>query len=266
MAADQSAIRFGRVVTQARKKLGITQSHLAGKVGVSSSHLSNIERGDRNPTHLLVEALDRALDENGRLIRTWADLTGTGRPAWLDELADVEREAFSIQEFQLAVFSSLLQTEDYARALMRLTSPWSPDGEIENRLTARMTRAHQFVSAASPFMWLVVDRSAITRTIGTSGIMRAQLVHVVELARSGRIAVQVVDGQHSGLGGSFEIISSRATSDVVYAESPYSGQMVDDPEQIHRFRLLFGSLQAVAMPPDASLRLIDEQVEGLSDE
>ena len=262
---DRNAVRFGREITRVRRNAGLTQTALARRIGISVSHMSNIEHGTRMPTPSIVIATDDALDEEGRLVRVYEDLTGNGRPAWLDELADLEREALSIQEFQLALFPSLLQTTDYAREVIRTTSPWAPDDEVEERLDSRMERSRRATAAPSPIMWMVVDQGVLTRTIGANDIMRTQLAHVAQLASSSRITVQVVDGQHPGLGGPFKIVSSSTAPDVVYAESPYAGQIVDSPEQVQRFRLLFGSLQAAARPPDESLRLIEERMEDLRD-
>lgn len=263
---NPNAIRFGREVARTRRNAGITQSRLARNVGVSASHLSNIERGLRGPTPSLVGALDHALGEDGRLTRVWDDLTGAGRPAWLDELAQLERDAVSIQEFQLALVPAVLQTEDYARAITQITSPWARIEEIESRVHDRKARARRFESGSTPFMWVVLDQGVITRVIGSPQIMRAQLDHIAGLAREGRIAVQIVTGQHPGLSGQFKIITSNSAPDIVYAESPHSGQVIDESADVHRFRLLFGSLQAAALPPGESLRMVEEQVEGLSDE
>ena len=263
---NRNAIRFGREITRSRRNAGITQSRLARQVDVSTSHLSNIERGLRAPTPTLVGALDHALGEDGRLIRVWDDLTGAGRPAWLDELAQLERDAVSIQEFQLALVPAVLQTEDYARAITRLTSPWARCEEIESRVRDRTERARRFAHGPTPFMWIVLDEAVITRTIGSREVMKAQLDHIAALARDGRIAVQIVTGQHPGLSGQFKIIVSNSAPDIVYAESPHSGQVIDESADVHRFRLLFGSLQAAALPPGESLRMVEERVEGLSDE
>lgn len=261
MAAD----RFGREITRVRRNAGITQSRLARMVGVSSSHLSNIERGVRTPAPALVGALDHALGEDGRLIRAWEDLTGTGRPAWLNELADVEREALSIQEFQLAVFSSLLQTEEYARALISGATPlWTP-AQVENGVAERMARARRFASAAQPAMRLVIDGTVITRRIGGSAVMADQLAHVIQLVESGRISMQIINlaRAHPGLLGPFKIISSATTPHLVYAESAYSGQLIDDPEAVQRYRLMFGDIQASALDPDDSLRIIRDEMESI---
>ena len=265
---DRNAVRFGREIIRARRKAGITQSRLARQIGVSSSHLSNIERGTRTPTPSLVGALDYALDEGGRLIRVWDDLTGAGRPAWLSELAEREREALSIQEFQLVVFPGVLQIEEYARALIKRGTLLSTSAEIEAMLEDRMARAQRFASAEEPAMRLVVDISAIKRRIGGDAVTAEQLAHVVQMIESGRVAVQISDGldAYPGMRGPFAIFSSCDAPDVVYAESAYSGQIIDEPDTVHRFRLAFGDIQAAARSPESSLRLIQEELEGIGHE
>lgn len=268
MDKDRNAIRFGREITHVRRNAGITQSRLARSVEVSSSHLSNIERGVRFPTPTLVGALDHALSEDGRLIRVWEDLTGTGRPAWLSELAELEREALSIQEFQLVAFPGALQTEAYARQLIGLEAPLIGTALMEASLKARMERAQRFVAAEQPAMRLVIDKSVIKRRIGGNAIMADQLAHVADLIESGRVLVQIIDvlDAYPGMRGSFEILSSSTAPDVVYAESAYSGQLIDEPEAVQRFRLMFGDMQAAAHSPERTLRLIQEELEGIRHE
>ena len=254
--------RYGREIARLRRDSEMTQVALARKLGISPAQMSNLERGGAQPRPRVRAQLAETLAPDGYLNRLWDDLTGSSHPTWLDELADLERQAMSIQEFQLALVPGVLQTEDYARAVIRLTSPWAQDAEVEARVHDRMKRAQQ-LSSSSPLMWVVLDGSVIGRQISTNGIMRAQLAHMAELGRSGRIVIQVVDGPHAGLSGPFEIIAGGAAPDVVYAESPYSGQVIDEPADVHHFRLLFGALQATARPPEESLRVIEERMKGL---
>jgi len=266
--SGMAAERFGREIARIRRIAGITQSRLARMVGVSSSHLSNIERGIRTPTPSLVGALDHALGEDGRLIRAWEDLTGTGRPAWLSELEELERDALSIQEFQLAAFSGVLQIEAYASVLVGLEAPLIGAAVLDASLTARMERARRFTTAENPAMRLVIDKSVIQRRIGGNAVMAEQLRHVAGLIEAGRVSVQIIDvlDAHPGMRGPFKIISSSSRPAVVYAESAHSGHVVDEPDAVQRFRLMFGDLQAVAHSPERTLRLIHEELEGIRHE
>ncbi|GAB3461158.1 helix-turn-helix transcriptional regulator [Streptomonospora sediminis] len=262
-ATKDAARRFGREVARVREMSDITQGKLASQLGISSSHVSNLERGYRTPKGPVIIKIDKALATEGRLVRLWEDLTRSGRAAWLEELADIERQAVTIVESQTTTLPSLLQTEDYARSVMKTLSPWADLEQIESSVQDRKKRAEWFVSSRAPIYWAVIDQTVVSREVGTPDLMRAQLEHLATLIERGRICVQLVTGQHPGLRGPFKIISPEAAPDVVYAESAHSGQIIDSPDDVRRFRLVYGAVQAAALSPQESTRLILKTIEGL---
>ncbi|MDS1270181.1 helix-turn-helix transcriptional regulator [Lipingzhangella sp. LS1_29] len=262
----EANVRFGREVSRLRRLSGFTQQRLAREVtGLSSSHLSNLELGRRSPNLRLVADLDQALHAEGRLQELWRKLTDDGEPAWLDDLANLEREATSIMESHIEVFPSLLQTEGYARSVARAVSPWATEDEISAMVTTRMERAQRFTEAAAPTYRAVLDGSIIRRHWGSNQVMAKQLRHVIHLVERGRISVQVADptSGHPGLVGTFKLISSPVAPEVTYVESAHSGHLIDDPEQVQRFRILFADIQAAALSPRQSLPVLRDELEGM---
>lgn len=253
--------RFGRELSRQRRVSGYTQARLAKQVGVSQGHIGNIERGERTPDLRLISELDRNLSANGRLSTFWAQLSGDGEPVWLGDLGEMERQAVSIMEVKTELFPSLLQVESYAAAAVQVFSPWVAPGEAESSVQARMARARDFASSGSMYR-AVLDVAALTRRPGNDeGLMAEQLTHVVQMIEAGRVSLQVVtQGWHAGLVGSFKLIASESASEVVYVESAYAGRMVDDPQAVHRFRVLFSDVQAVALSPQESLRVLREEL------
>jgi transcriptional regulator with XRE-family HTH domain len=266
---DEAGQRFGRVLHRQRRMTGMTQERLSRTLGISSSYLSNIERGRKPPTGQLLAAMDHALETGGKLTRLWEELSDNGQPAWLGVLADLEREATMILECQTHVIPPLLQTEAYAHKIATDVAPWSTDGEIQASIAAKMERGRWFANSAIPVYWAVIEETVIRRRVGSYTIMREQLAYVLEKVRSARVKLQVIpleNASHPTLSGSFKIISTESSPDVVYAESIHSGQIVDDPAYVANYRLLYGAIQASALPPEPSLRLIEEELEGLPDE
>lgn len=261
--------RFGRILHRQRRLAGMTQDRLGRELGVSSSYLSNIEHGRRPPTDPLLAAADRILATDGKLTRLWEQLSDTGRPAWLGVLADLEREASMILDCQTHVIPALLQIESYARKIARDLSPWTTEEEIEDSVATKMERAHWFAQSSTPVLWVVLEETVVRRKVGSAAVMQEQLSYLANKVQSGRVKLQVIpvdNGSHPALGGSFKVISADANPDVVYAESVHSGQVVDDPAHVANYRLLYGAIQACALSPDESLRLVEQEVEGLSDE
>ncbi|RCV55974.1 transcriptional regulator [Marinitenerispora sediminis] len=267
--SDGVALKFGRTLRETRRLAGKTQERLAREVGVSSSHLSNVESGYRFPPSYLVASLDKALETGGRLLRLWEQLTDRGRPAWLTALADLEREATTILDCQTTLFPGLLQTEEYARVVLKAAAPWASADFLASSVEARLGRGQRFVESESPILWTVLDEMIVKRCVGSPEIMRNQLSWVVDLVERGRVTVQIIPvstTHHPGLAGPFRVISAPANPDVVYAESIHSGQIIDEPTDVARYRLVYGALQAAALSPPQSLSLLRKELEGLQDE
>ncbi|MFD0772849.1 helix-turn-helix domain-containing protein [Streptomonospora algeriensis] len=264
MEADKRALqRFGREMARMRKLGDMTQDALARELGVSPSHVSNMERGYRAPVPALVPKLDKALKVEGRMVRIWEELTGSGRQAWLAEVTTLIREASAVMDYQNAVFPGLLQTEEYARELIGAGAPWASSGEVEDAVAERMGRAKEFTNATEPLLWVVLDEVIIYRRFVPEAIRREQIAHIVKLVESQRISVQLVPQHylgHPGLTGPFKVITPSAGSDVVYAESIHEGQIITAASDVARYRLLFGRLQAVSMGPAESLETIRREL------
>ncbi len=258
-------MRFGREMSRLRRIARYTQARVAKEVGVSHGHIGNVENGKRTPDLRLVADLDRVLRAEGRLERLWATLTGDGEPVWLDDLEEVERRATSIMETHTVLFPALIQTEDYARAVARTTTPWAAPNEIEETVKTRLVRAQRFADSHAPVYRLVIPASVVTYHHGRPELLTKQLEHVAGLAERERIDVQVVRPWcHPGLIGPFMLLSSAGAPDVVYAESAYAGRIIDDPDQVQKFRVLLSDLRAVALSPEDSLQLIREETERLN--
>ncbi|MFE6446879.1 helix-turn-helix domain-containing protein [Nocardiopsis dassonvillei] len=253
--------RFGRELSRRRRASGYTQERLGKQVGVSQGHIGNIERGERSPDLKLVTELDRVLGADGRLERFWGQLSGDGEPVWLDDLDQVERDAVSIMEVQTNLFPSVLQVESYAYAAVRVFSPWMTPDEVESSVRSRLARAQRFASSATVYR-AVIDAAVLRRQPNSDAeLMAEQLRRVVDLVQDRRISIQLVTtGWHAGLVGTFKLIASSSAPEVVYVESAYSGRLLDDPQAVQRFRVLLSDAQAVALSPQESLHLLQEEL------
>jgi transcriptional regulator with XRE-family HTH domain len=180
----------------------------------------------------------------------------------------LESEASSIRNFQLAVIPGLLQTPDYARALVR-GGRFELDPEAVERLVeVRLTRQQLLTKPDRPRFWVIIDEAALRRSIGGAAIMQAQLNYLIEVADQGRTTLQVVPygaGAHPGTTGSFVILGFPEPSDpdVVYLETIGGNLYVDKPEEVQLYAASFDHLRAVALSPDdtgAMLRAVSRDL------
>jgi transcriptional regulator with XRE-family HTH domain len=165
----------------------------------------------------------------------------------------LESEATTIRDFGLAMITGLLQTEDYARALIR--GLLSLDAaEIERRVEVRMTRQQLLAKPDRPELWAILDEAAVRRVVGGRAIMRAQLLHLAASSEQGQTTIQVLPfgaGPHPGQAGPFIVLgfAEPAEPEVVYMETVGGNLYVDKPEEVGLYTTAFDQLRAVALSP-----------------
>lgn len=215
------------------------------------------------PTHDLAARCDEALDTGGALSRLWPLLSKETFPDWFQPFVELERTATSLREFEPLLIPGLLQTEEYARAVLRAGRPADTDEQVEELVVARMERQSVLSGDESPLVWVVIDESALHRPVGGAKVMVEQLQYLVEVARRPRITVQVVPwnaGAHAGLAGPFVIIEAADRTKLVYLDSVASGRVVDRAQDVAECGLLYDTLQVEALPREASISLIEQAI------
>jgi len=250
-----------------REAADLTQEHVAGQLDWHPTKVMRIETGRTAPhpndVRLMVDLYgmtDR--DQVAALVKLARDARQRG---WWYSYRDVllnrydffiglESEADSIRDFELAMIPGLLQTEEYARALIRGGPHELGPDEVERRIEVRMTRQQVLTRDDRPQLWAILDESVIRRVIGNSTVMRAQLGHLIDAAEQARTTIQIVPynaGPHPGLAGPFIVLGFQEPSepDVVYLETVGGNLYVDKPEEAQLYATAFDHLRAVALSP-----------------
>lgn len=175
----------------------------------------------------------------------------------------LEAEAASMRSFATVVLPGLLQTENYARAVIRSALIISSPGEIERRVEVRMARQKLLGQEKPLRLWTVLDEAIIRRPMGGSAVMRSQLERLLELAELPNVTIQVLPfevGSHPGTNGAFQIMEfpQSADPDVVFMENFTGSLYIERETDVYRYTLIFDHLRAKALDPDDSRRLITE--------
>jgi transcriptional regulator with XRE-family HTH domain len=181
-------------------------------------------------------------------------------PSRFEFFIGLESEADTIRDFELAMIPGLLQTEDYARALIRGLMAFDA-AEIERRVELRMTRQKLLTAVDRPQLWAILDEAAVRRVVGGRAIMRAQLLHLAGAGELGPTTIQVLPygaGPHPGQAGPFIILGfgTPAEPEVVYMETVGGNLYVDKPEEVRLFATVFDQLRAVALSPVQSRAML----------
>lgn len=251
---------FASELRRLRTEAGLSQEQIGQHVGYSGALIGKVEKGDRAPSQDLAERCDKALEAKGLLItvykldRRW---NGGVYPTWFAGWMDRERTATSLCWWEPSLVPGLLQTADYARAIMRV-GLHSTEDELEEMVSARMERQTILDRPNPPLLWVIIDEGVLHRRIGNATIMHDQLGHLANLALRPTITVQVVSnevGAHVGLLGAFAIASGNG-ADTVYMESPDEGQTTELPKTVAKLTMKFNILRGEALSREASRDLI----------
>ncbi|HEX8802920.1 MAG TPA: helix-turn-helix transcriptional regulator [Acidimicrobiales bacterium] len=185
-------------------------------------------------------------------------------PEWLTRFVGLEQGASALRAYEPQYVTGLLQTAEYAGAVIRSGSTGFTEEQIEQRVQFRMRRQEVLDRGDEPLLlWVVLDEATLRRVVGGPAAMRAQLEHVVEVATDRpNVIVQVLPferGAHAGMAGGFKILGFPWATDpgVVFLESGWSaGVYFEQPHEVEGLSLAFRKLCTLALPPEESIETI----------
>jgi len=243
---------LGGHLRRLREEAGITTEHAAAAIRGSHSKISRMEHGrvgfkERDIADLLTLYGVTAGEEREALLKLaraantpgwWQGYSDT-LPHWVEPYFGLEAAASFIRNFELQFVPGLLQTEGYARAIMRLGNAPSEE-DIERRVEARISRQQILNRETPPRLWAVMDEGALRRTIGGKPVMREQVRHLVEMSDHPAVTLQILPfhaGPHPAMGGPFTILrfAEPDLRDAVYIEQLTSALYLDKPTDVDSY-------------------------------
>lgn len=258
---------YGKELRFKREEAGLTLEKLVEGSFYGVTYLSEIERGQRRMPLDLAQHVDRVLRTDGFFARGCEDVRKAkqgAHAAYFAPIAEAEQRALTIDEWCNALIPGLLQTPAYTRAVIRSTHPLSTPEEIDTKIASRQKRAKLFEDPRKPEYWVVMPESLVRNPVIPAMEMAEQLEHIAELVRRGRLVLQILPWNAPTLPFTALTLLFMEFEDeapLVYTEGPYHGQTVDDPSLVKQYRKAYDRLRAAALPPEASLALIEEAAE-----
>ncbi|MGH3287612.1 MAG: helix-turn-helix domain-containing protein [Streptosporangiaceae bacterium] len=251
---------FADELRAAREQRGWSQADLAELIPYSLSTISMVEALHRVPTRDLAVHLDKAFGTPGTFARLEGRLRDLPFPASFRPFAAYEAEATALYVFEHSLVPGLLQTPEYARAVLA-TRPNTAEDEIDNLVAARLARQDVLTrdEPPAPLLWALIDEGVLHRPVAPAEVMREQLARLMELSRRPNVTVQVLPysaGGHTGLLGAFTIADLGGNPGTVNVEDITDGRVFEDPSMVSRVTLRYKSLQSEALPKGASRELI----------
>jgi transcriptional regulator with XRE-family HTH domain len=184
----------------------------------------------------------------------WWQAYGDVVPGWFEPYLGLEQGAGVVRVYEVQDVPELLQTPEYARALLTARHLDAPEAEIERRVELRLARRRVFDRPEPLKLWAVLDEAVLRRTVGGPATMRAQIEHLIEVAERPNITVQVLpftSGGHAAESGPVTLLrfAERELPDVVYLEQLTGALYPDRTADIARYRDVLNRLGVHAEPP-----------------
>ncbi len=206
------------------------------------------------------------LDAKGALRAAAPHLKWTRLPAWFGEYAKREQEAVSVWSYDTHVIKGLVQTEDYARAVLSAYVPVLEEDEIERQVRTRMERQALLTRKPAVSLAMVIEECVLRRPVGGKAILRAQLERLLELSEMRNVSIQIMPTHyetHAGFDGPFTLLETPESQWVAYVEGQSTGTVFDDRKEVSRFQDRYGMIRTQALVPKDSVRLIEEMIREL---
>ncbi|TWD21477.1 hypothetical protein FB570_106185 [Streptomyces sp. T12] len=181
-------------------------------------------------------------------------------PKKVRDLAQMEARAVELQHYDPVNLHGLLQTPEYARALFRMRRPRYAEEEIERGVAARVARKAVFDREAAPELSFVQDEWTLRRRLGGGEVVRAQLEHLLVVARLPNVEIQVMPmdrEEHAGADGGIEVLKFEDGTAVGRSPAVAGGRPVTDPRQLRILELRYGIIRAQALTPLESTAFIE---------
>lgn len=270
--------RLSAELKRLRSAAAMTREQVEEQTGITVGTLYRVEMAKARPQkRTLLTLLDlygmsdpeerTALTELARNAGQlgWLQRYEPDLPEDYQQYITFESEASRLYNYESLYVPGLLQTEAYARAVIRGVLPEKSNEEIEQRVEVRLRRQAALAKETPVGLWAVVDEAAVRRVVGGTQVQREQLRHLAEAAESPTITIQVVTyaaGAHPGMSGPFLVMEFPDPDPaLIYTENASGGLFLEAEPEVQRYRATFQRLTAQALSPDDSVNAIRKAAE-----
>jgi transcriptional regulator with XRE-family HTH domain len=262
-----------------REERGLSREQVADRIGTSETSIFRYEKGETHPQPAVVAAMldvyGAAAAERDELLEMARDARKRGwwhrhrqslKPGF-DSYIGLEAAASIVRTYEAQTVPGLLQTEAYARANIVATSLNMVPAEIEERLSVRLSRQDLITRSTDRVQIVaILDEAVLRRQVGGPQAVREQIRHLIDMAALPNVVIHVLPfaaGAHPGMEGPFCLLSfpEPDDTDLVYLEQATSGLVPEEPEEVRRYTLMFGTLLGKALPAGESVAFMEKITE-----
>ncbi|MEU3598849.1 helix-turn-helix transcriptional regulator [Streptomyces sp. NPDC006798] len=247
---------FGNEVRIERELLSMSRAELGKEATCSPSLVAKIETGDRVPQLSFAETCDRVFPHaRGRFVRLWPLALRYAFPPWFRRYVELEWKATTVHMFHPLLLPGLVQTREYATAILKEGRPEN----LEDLVTARLERQHILQRERPTRLWLVLHERALRNVVAGREVMGRQLGRLLELAETPTHRVQIIpdDGRQRGpMASPFGLLGFSEGADVVHVDGFPRGYVLAEAPDVADAHDAYDLLKTLAAPLDKSAELI----------
>ncbi|WP_372409664.1 helix-turn-helix domain-containing protein [Streptomyces luteireticuli] len=239
----------GNQVKLWRQDAGVSREELGQEAGYGSETIRAMEQGRRRPTQRLLDIADEMCGARGKLRAASAYLQPESVPERIEAFLDAEARAIAQCHYQTLLIPGLLQTEEYARALLSAHCPPVDDRTVEERLSLRMSRQERLRKQDVLFSFVLYE-AALHTGVGGPEVMNGQLSRLLDVGGLRNVSVQVLlteHGRHGWLDGPFTLFETDERERYLYMEAPGMNGLFEERGHVGNFSQRFGMLRAQAL-------------------
>ncbi|GGX62114.1 helix-turn-helix domain-containing protein [Streptomyces anandii] len=251
----------GRQLKLRREAAGMRAAEFGLAVGYGEDLVYKIEGGRRIPRPEYLDRADEILAAGGLLSAMKEDVRRVRYPKKVRDLAKLEAQAVELLSYGSHNLHGLLQTEEYARALLGTRRPVLSEDELERALAARMARKAVFERVPAPELSFVQEEVTLRRPVGGKMVLRRQLEHLLQVAQLRHVEIQVMPttrGDHPGTGGRIQVLKFVDGTAVGRADDEFGNRPVSDLRQLRILELRYGIIRAEALTAGESLAFVEQ--------
>ncbi|HET8657620.1 MAG TPA: helix-turn-helix transcriptional regulator [Micromonosporaceae bacterium] len=258
---------LGAQLRRLREHKGLSREDAGWEIRASESKISRMELGrvgfkERDVADLLTLYGVKDEQERAALLSLARQANSTGwwsrysdvLPSWFQAYVGLEAAASIIRTYETQFVPGLLQTPEYARAVVLLRHFRATEGEVDRRVDLRRARQRVLTRPGPPRLWAVMDEAVLRRQVGGPDVMRAQIEALIEATRLPNVKLQVVrfrSGGHAAAGGPFTILRfpDQDLPDVVYIEQLTNALYLEKSDDVTEYAMTMDQLCVAADPP-----------------
>lgn len=244
-----------------RQEAGVSREQVGEESNYSPDTITSFERGVRKPPAKLLALADDMFGARGKLKAAAQYLEPEKFPSRTREFMECEASAIALQSYETLLIPGLLQTEPYARALLRAHYPPLDEETVEVRTAARLERQQLLSRKPLTYFAFAIEEIALRRPVGEPGVMREQCERLLQVGELCNVDIQVMPtsrGAHAGVNGPIVLLESSDHEHYAYEEGQTVSALHADPEKVSKLTQRFGMIRMQAFGTEESARFIRE--------